>query len=96
MTHIVYVAPQIVCPWPGCGFRIELLDLKLEISPDTDLYARVMASWGHDPNFGVVGRCPACRNFVLFGLSAKIPIPDPSAINLPMLPDDWHLSAYIG
>jgi hypothetical protein len=96
MPHIVYVVPQIVCPWVGCGFRIELLDLKLETSPNIELYASVMASWGHDPNFGVVGRCPGCRKFVLFGLSTKIPVPDLAAVNLPLLPDDWHLNAYIG
>jgi hypothetical protein len=96
MPHFVYCLPYILCPWPGCGFQIELLDLQLEKSPDPNLYARVMSSWGHDPDFGVVARCPGCRNFVFFGLSEKRSVSDLSAAAFPILPDDWHLHAYIG
>lgn len=71
MLRIVYLLPYILCPWPGCGFQIELLDLQLEKSADPNLYAQVMNSWGQDPDFGVIARCPGCRNYVFFGLSQK-------------------------
>jgi len=96
MPHIVYFAPYLLCPWSGCGFRIEFLDLQLEKSTDLTLYGRVMSAWGHDPNFGVVGRCPGCRIYVFFGLSEKRTIGDLSATTLPLLPDGWHFDAFIG
>ena len=96
MPHIVYFAPYILCPWKECGFRIELLDFQLEKSSDPVLYARVMSAWGHDPDFGVIARCPGCHNYVMFGLANKRTIGDPSATTYPLLPDDWHNNALIG
>src|SRR5437660_84277 len=95
-AQVVYHDGDQPCRWRGCPIRISGIHFQLEISPDSTLYSQVMSSWGHDPNFGVVGRCPECRNYVLFGLSAKTPIADPSTTNLPILPDDWHSNAYIG
>jgi hypothetical protein len=31
----------------------------------------------------------------LFRLANKQPVGDPAATGFPMLPDDWHLNAYI-
>jgi hypothetical protein len=95
MPHVVYLAGAILCPWLGCGYRIELVDFQLELAGDTAFYAKVLAEWGQRSDFGLVGRCPGCGHFVLFGLKEKKPIDDPSSSGLPVLPDNWHLSAYI-
>lgn len=95
MPHVVYLAASILCPWPGCGYRIELIDFQLEKTGDAAFYARVLLDWGR-PGFGLVGRCPGCGQYVLFGLSAKQPVADPAATALPVLPDDWHQNAYLG
>jgi hypothetical protein len=62
---------------------------------DPAFYARVMRDWGHLPDFGLVGRCPGCGRYVQFGLAVKQPVNDPATTNLPVLPDDWHLRAFI-
>jgi hypothetical protein len=72
-----------------------MVDFQLEQMGNPALYARVVGSWGLDPDFGVVGRCPGCRQYVFFGISIKRPIDDPSTTGLPVLPDDWHLIALI-
>ena len=95
MPHIVYLPAQLLCPWAGCGFRIELIDFQLEKANDAVLYARVMAAWGAQLDFGVVGRCPGCHRFVRFGMNDKQAVADPAATGLPVLPDDWHQTAYL-
>ncbi len=95
MPHVVYLIPSIACPWPGCGFQIELVDFQLEKMGDPALYARVMSAWGPQAGFGVVARCPGCGQYVLFSASDKQAVADPHATGLPVLPDDWHLKAYI-
>ncbi|MBI3412051.1 MAG: hypothetical protein HY040_27285 [Planctomycetes bacterium] len=88
------MVPFLFCPWPGCGFRIELLDFQLELMAESALYAQAMAEWGRD-DFGLIGRCPGCRQFVLYGTQDKKLVEDPASLSLPILPDDWHLHAYI-
>jgi hypothetical protein len=95
MPHAVYLDPWILCPWSGCTCRIELVDFQLELSGDTAFYARVMKDWGSRPGYGLVGRCPGCRKYVRFGVTDKQPVDDPNATGLPVLPDDWHLNAYL-
>src|SRR5438105_88183 len=41
MPHIVYHDPYIVCPWPGCGYRIAGIDFQLEKLYDPARYAAV-------------------------------------------------------
>jgi hypothetical protein len=96
MPHVVYLAASLFCPWPGCGYRIELIDFQLEKMNDPALYARVMAAWGTHPDFGLVARCPGCQRHVLFGVTGKQPIADPASTSFPVLPDDWHQTAYLG
>lgn len=96
MPHIVYLAAGILCPWDGCGFRIELVDFQLELWAGAEFYANVMQEWGQRQEFGLIGRCPGCRKFVLFALDAKKAIDEPSVTGLPVLPDDWHDHAYLG
>jgi hypothetical protein len=95
MPHVVYLGEFILCPWPDCGFRIELVDFQLEFAQDPGLYARVIAAWGNQPDFGLVGRCPGCKQHVWFGLAEKRTAADPAAPGVILLPDDWHLHAYV-
>ena len=46
MPHIVYLAAALLCQWPGCAFRIELIDIQLELMIDTAFYTQAMAEWG--------------------------------------------------
>ncbi len=94
MPHVVYLAAAILCPWPTCEFPIELIDFQLELSGDQGFYARIMADWGQRQDFGLIGRCPGCGRYVLFGLNDKRTVDDPLTLGLPVLPDDWHVNAY--
>lgn len=95
MPHVVYLPASVLCPWSGCGYRIEFLDFQLERMADPAFYKSVLMEWGRRPGFGVVGRCPGCKQYVLFGLTDKQPIQDPTQTAYPVLPDDWYLNAYI-
>jgi hypothetical protein len=95
MPHAAYLNARIWCPWPGCGFRIELIDFQLELQGNPAFYAQVMMEWGRLPGYGLIGRCPGCRQHVLYSAREKQPIDDPSTAGLPVLPDDWHLNAVI-
>jgi len=96
MPHVVYLAASLFCPWAGCGYRIELIDFRIELMSDPTLYAQVMAAWGVRPDFGLIARCPGCQRFVLYGTAGKQPIDDPASSGFPVLPDDWHQTAYVG
>ena len=54
-----------------------------------------MKEWGVRSGYGLIGRCPGCRKYVLFGVTEKQPVDDPNTVGLPVLPDDWHLIALI-
>jgi hypothetical protein len=95
MPHVVYVAVNILCPWLGCDYPIELVDFQVETMGDPALYTHVMVHWGRQPGFGLVARCPGCGQYVLFDPATKQPVTDPGATGLPVLPDDWHLNASI-
>ena len=90
MPHAVYFAASMLCPWPGCGYGIAMIDFQLERLNDPLLYARVMKDWGSDPEFGLIGRSPGCRDFVLFTSDRKVAVTEPLATGLPVLPDNWH------
>ena len=94
MPHVTYRGRNIWCPWLGCGFRIELVDFCVEQLGQPALYSWVMTGWG-TPGFGLTGRCPGCDRHVQFSPVDKLPVTDPAPTTLPLLPDDWCLSAYI-
>ena len=73
-----------------------MVDFQLELAGDQAFYARVMADWGQRADFGLVGRCPGCKQLVLFGLNEKKKIDYADSLGFPILPDDWHVHAYIG
>ncbi len=93
MPHGIYEDPFIVCPWPGCGFRIAAVDFHIEKRGDPTLYKGAVTAWWQGP--GIVGRCPGCGNHVLFSMSDKRQVNDPAAVGMILLPDDWHQTAYI-
>jgi hypothetical protein len=92
-AQVVYHDPYVACPWPGCGLRIAGINFQLDKMGAPDQVARWLATWWNSP--GLVARCPDCRQYVLFGVDDKKAVSDPAATNLPVLPDDWHLNAYI-
>jgi hypothetical protein len=92
MPRIIYHPPWDVCPWPGCGFKIAGIDFQLKTS-DSAGYSRQLAAWWQGA--GLVGRCPGCGQFVLFGMDDKRCVSDPGEHGLTVLPDDWYQRAYI-
>ena len=68
MPHIIYHPPWDVCPWPGCGFKIAGVDFQLETA-DSANYSSLLAAWWQGS--GLVGRCPGCDQYVLFGFNDK-------------------------
>ena len=92
MPHIIYHGVHITCPWPGCGYRIAGIDFQLE-HYDPAFHNQALAAWWQGS--GLVGRCPGCGQFVLFGINDKQTVTDPNTGGFVVLPDDWHQKAYI-
>lgn len=74
-----------------------MIDFRVEDLGDPALYARVVAGWYGASEFGLVGRCPACGQYVFFGLGVKRAVADPAALaeKCEILPDHWHTVATI-
>jgi hypothetical protein len=96
MPHVVYLGTNVFCPWPGCNYQIEIVDFRLETLGNPALYGRVMTEWGRLPGFGLIGRCPGCNQYVLFGVSDKAIVNDVSTTILPVLADDWYMKVQVG
>ncbi len=94
MPHAAYRNANVWCPWPGCGYRIELIDFQLELGGNPPFYSQVMINWGL-PGYGLIGQCPGCRQYVLFRPSDKQPFDNPNMSTLPLLPDDWPQHAFV-
>jgi hypothetical protein len=92
MPHIIYHGSHALCPWPGCGYRIAGIDFQLE-QQDQAFYNRALAAWWQGA--GLVGKCPGCGQYVLFGMNDKQGVQDPTAAGHVVLPDDWPQRAYI-
>ncbi len=95
MPHAVYPMAFLVCPWPGCGYPLEIVDFQLERGADAALYARVVLAWNLQADYGVVGRCPGCNQFVWFGRDEKRAVGEPVPAGFEVLPDDWHRMAFM-
>ena len=95
MPHAVYYVPYLLCPWPGCGYQIGIVDFCVEKMGRPDLYARVVGAWHAQPGYGVVARCPGCRQYVWFSKDSKETVPDPPGPGIDVLPDDWDQFASI-
>jgi hypothetical protein len=90
-AQVIYQDPYIVCPWPGCGLRMNAIQFHLEKWPD--LEKSLLQSWWQGP--GLAGRCPKCERYVLFGLTAKATVSEPTTLGSALLPNDWQGKAYI-
>jgi hypothetical protein len=90
---IVYQTSHLFCPWPGCGCKIAGIDFQLDKMGDPQLTDRLQTAWWQGP--GLVGRCPKCGQYVLFGMAEKISVSDPSALESARLPEDWAGIAHL-
>ena len=95
MPHVFYLLAWVLCPWAGCGFRAEGIDFRLEVGDDKPLYRRAMLAWGQQPGYGLVGRCPHCRQYVWFDPTEKRAIAELPDSGYDLLPDAWHSRADI-
>jgi hypothetical protein len=84
---MVYPAEHQTCPWPDCDRRIAGVRFNLDRIGDPERTEELMASFWQGP--GLVGRCPGCGRYVLFGYEAKERVPDPARHASALLPDDW-------
>jgi hypothetical protein len=91
--QVVYPGEASLCPWPDCGLRIAGIRFQLETMGDPTEVLRWTAAWWNGP--GLVGRCPRCNRYVLFDVTGKQAVSDRAAFGGAVLPDDWHLNAYV-
>ncbi len=90
---MVYPAEQHPCPWPGCEVRIAGIDFHLEQMGNLNQRQRWHACWWQGP--GLVGKCPECGRYVLFGYGVKKAVTDVNAFPDALLPEDWSEKAHI-
>ena len=90
---MVYPPAQQKCPWPGCETRIGGVRFNLEGQGDPDLRERWLTAWWQGP--GLVGRCPGCGQYVLYGYEVKQAVADPGAYASALLPEDWADKAHL-
>ena len=90
---IVYPPPQQLCPWPGCGTTIAGIDFQLDQMGNAAQREMWMTAWWQGS--GLVGRCPGCRRYVLFGYEEKRTVDNPAAFADTLLLDDWVDTAHI-
>jgi hypothetical protein len=92
-AQVVYQEPDHPCPWPGCDARIAGINFQLKKMADSELSERLLTAWWQGP--GLVGSCPRCKHYVLYGLQKKRSVPDPQRMASALLPDDWHARAHL-
>src|SRR5438067_7713320 len=95
MPHVAFDLAYFLCPWPDCPVRMSAIDFRVEAFNDPDLYARAVGDWLQREDFGLVARCPGCGNYVLYSRKTKRCVDDPATLDHPVLPDGWHLIAWI-
>ena len=92
-AQIVYQGPNIICPWPGCGMRIDGIHFELDRWLDKSDLNRLLESWWKGP--GLVGQCPKCGQAVLFSIEGKKTIDDVKQFATSLLPQQWTTKAHI-
>jgi hypothetical protein len=90
---IVYAPPHHPCPWPECDTLISGMDFELQELGSSRDVERWLVAWWQGP--GLVGRCPGCGRYVLFGYHDKQAVTDPTASPGILLPDDWAQKACV-
>lgn len=92
-AQVVYHGVNAPCPWPGCGLRILGIRFELELLGDATQVSRWMDAWWNGP--GLIGRCPHCRQNVLFDVTSKQAVTGPAPPGAGVLPEDWHEKAHV-
>jgi len=88
--HVVY--HDSLCPYPGCGYKLQALDFCLE-HYGPGVHDPLVTAWWNDTGFA--GRCPHCGGWIHFTIRSKLAISAEEAAALPQLPDDWQDHALI-
>jgi hypothetical protein len=84
---------DLYCLWPPCGFRIWFIDFRLELQ-HAKLYREGVAAW--EKGCGLVGRCPACSQKILFKGTGKFRVEDDKVhVGAVILPEDWFECAIL-
>jgi hypothetical protein len=91
-AQVVYQGPSVFCPWPACGYRIDGIHFQLEKWADPTVRERLLESWW---KVGLAGKCPKCRQWVLYTVTSKLPLTDLIAFGTAMMPEDWHEKDHI-
>jgi hypothetical protein len=91
--QVVYLPAQQPCPWPDCGCRISGIRFQLDLMGTPRDRARWIRSWWQGP--GLIGRCPGCGRYVLFGLREKRAVADTEGAARAVLPDDWSRHSHV-
>jgi len=88
--HVIYSDPM--CPYEGCGCRLQAIDFRLE-NFGRSVHDPLVTAWWDDSGFA--GRCPQCGGWIHFTVRGKRPIDEDEAARLPQLPDDWYSKATV-
>ncbi len=91
-AQVVYAESHWRCPWPNCDYRIAGIHFQLE-KMGGDSQPDLLAAWWQGP--GLVGKCPYCNQFVLYGLREKSMVSDPTLIPQSLMPENWHQIAHL-
>jgi hypothetical protein len=91
--QVVYHPPHQACPWPGCGYRIAGIIFHLDKMGTPEQQQVWVQPWWLGP--GLIARCPGCRRLVLFDVQEKQFVGHVGAVHVPLLPDNWHETAYV-
>jgi hypothetical protein len=92
-AQVVYHPEDQPCPWPGCGLRIAGIRFRLEDMGGPPLVDQWLSAFWNGP--GLVGRCPACKRYVLFDILGKQAVPEPLPLEYVVLPDAWEKIAHL-
>jgi len=92
-AQVVYQEPSVLCPWLGCGYRIDGIHFCLEKWANPALLEQYLFQWWNGP--GLIGKCPGCHNLVLFDLTEKQRVEKSVQVPTELLPDDWVAKASV-
>jgi hypothetical protein len=92
-AQVVYPESQWKCPWTNCDYGIAGIHFQLERMAEADAKERLLAAWWKGQ--GLVGKCPSCNQYVLYGLREKRTIVDPTSMAESLMPDNWNQLAHV-
>jgi hypothetical protein len=92
-AQVVYPESQWKCPWAGCSFAIAAIHFQIEKMAGTDTQDRLLDAWWKGQ--GLVGKCPSCNRYVLYGLREKRAIEDSTSVSEALMPEQWQEIAHL-